>query len=62
MAYTKTITTARLILRPPQPSDAAALQAMHADPEVMRYFSEPPWQDSERAARQIADDRAAFEK
>lgn len=62
MAYTKTINTARLILRPPQPSDAAALQTMHADPEVMRYFSEPPWQDPERAARQIADDRAAFEK
>ncbi|OYO27768.1 GNAT family N-acetyltransferase [Janthinobacterium sp. PC23-8] len=62
MSYTKTMTTARLLLRPPQPSDAAALQAMHADPEVMRYFSEPPWQDPQRAARQIADDSAAFEK
>jgi len=62
MAYTKTITTGRLILRPPHPSDADALFAMHSDPEVMRYFSEPPWQDCERAARQIADDAEAFEK
>jgi RimJ/RimL family protein N-acetyltransferase len=61
MAYTKTITTARLILRPPQPLDAAALQAMHADPEVMRYFSEPPWQDASIAARKLAEDIAAFD-
>ena len=62
MAYTKTITTERLILRKPQPSDETAQFAMHSDPEVMRYFSEPPWEDSSRAARQIAEDIAAFEK
>ena len=61
MAYTKTISTERLILRKPQPSDEAALFAMHADPEVMRYFSEPPWEDAGRAARKIAEDVAAFE-
>lgn len=61
MAYTKILTTERLILRKPQPSDEAALFAMHADPEVMRYFSEPPWDDAGRAARQIAEDSAAFE-
>lgn len=62
MTYSKTITTARLILRKPQPSDEAALFAMHADPEVMRYFSEPPWEEAGRAARQIAEDAAAFEQ
>ena len=62
MAYTKILTTERLILRKPQPSDEAALFAMHADPEVMRYFSEPPWEDISRATRQITEDSAAFEK
>ncbi|MDN2675493.1 GNAT family N-acetyltransferase [Janthinobacterium sp. SUN033] len=62
MTYSKTITTERLILRKPQPSDEAAQFAMHSDPEVMRYFSEPPWEDTGRAGRQIAEDIAAFEK
>ena len=62
MAYTKIITTGRLILRPPQASDADALFAMHSDPEIMRYFSEPPWQDPARAVQQIADDAEAFGK
>lgn len=62
MTYSKTISTARLILRKTQPSDAAALFAIHADPEVMRYFSEPPWTDRERAVSKIAEDTAAFER
>lgn len=62
MAYTKIIRTDRLVLRPPQASDADAQFAMHSDPEVMRYFSEPPWQDPGRAVQQIADDAEAFEK
>ncbi|MNM24002.1 putative ribosomal N-acetyltransferase YdaF [compost metagenome] len=62
MTYAKTITTDRLILRKPQPSDEAALFAMHSDPEVMRYFSEPPWEDAGRATKQIAEDIAAFEQ
>ena len=61
MAYTKIITTERLILRKPQASDEAAQFAMHADPEVMRYFSEPPWEDISRATHKIAEDIAAFE-
>ena len=32
MAYTKTLTTERLIQRKPQPSDEAHFYAMHADP------------------------------
>ncbi|KAB8045130.1 GNAT family N-acetyltransferase [Janthinobacterium aquaticum] len=62
MTYEKTIETERLILRKPHPADAPALFAIHADPEVMRYFSELPWQDDSRAAGKIADDIAAFEK
>ena len=61
MAYTKILTTERLNLRKPQPSDEAHFYAMHADPEVMRYFSEPPWQDASIAARKLAEDIAAFE-
>ena len=61
MTYEKTIETERLILRKPHPDDAPALFAIHADPEVMRYFSEPPWHDDSRAAGKIADDIAAFE-
>ena len=61
MAYTKILTTERLILRKPQPSDEAHFYAMHADPEVMRYFSEPPWQDASIAARKLAEDIAAFD-
>ncbi|QGZ39475.1 RimJ/RimL family protein N-acetyltransferase [Pseudoduganella flava] len=60
MDYQKTLTTARLTLRPPRPGDEDDLLAIHADPEVMRYFSETPWSDPERPARQIAQDAAAF--
>lgn len=54
--------TARLSLRAPLQGDADALFALHSDPEVMRYFSEPPWLDPERATRQIDEDAAAFER
>lgn len=62
MAYCKTLTTARLTLRPPRRGDEDALFALHSDPKVMRYFSEPPWTDPARAARQIEEDAAAFER
>lgn len=62
MAYTKTLLSARLTLRPPRHGDEADLWAIHADPAVMRYFSEPPWTDPARAARQIDDDAGRFER
>jgi ribosomal-protein-alanine N-acetyltransferase len=62
MAYTKTLHTARLTLRPPRRGDEADLLAIHADPDVMRYFSEPPWTDPERPARQIDEDAGRFER
>lgn len=60
MDYHITLTTPRLTLRPPRPGDEDDLQAIHGDPEVMRYFSEPAWSDPERPAQQIAKDAAAF--
>ena len=62
MAYTKTLQTARLTLRPPRHGDEDDLFAIHADPAVMRYFSEPPWTDPDRAARQIDEDAGRFER
>ncbi len=62
MGAFKTLSTARLTLRPPCRGDEDALFALHSDAEVMRYFSEPPWTDRERAARHIDDDAAAFER
>lgn len=62
MGAYKTLSTPRLTLRPPRRGDEDALFALHSDAEVMRYFSEPPWTDPERAARQIDDDAAAFER
>jgi ribosomal-protein-alanine N-acetyltransferase len=62
MAFTKTLRTARLTLRPPRRGDEDDLFAIHSDPEVMRYFSEPPWTDPDRPARQIDDDAGRFER
>ena len=52
--------TARLRLRPLQPADAAAVFALHADPEGMRYWSTPPWQDPAQADALIARDQAGL--
>lgn len=62
MGHLKTLTTERLTLRPPRRGDENALFSLHSDAEVMRYFSEPPWTDPERAIRQVDDDAAAFER
>ncbi|HET9655031.1 MAG TPA: GNAT family N-acetyltransferase [Kineosporiaceae bacterium] len=35
--------TPRLRLRPVAPDDAGALYAIFSDPQVMRYWSTPPW-------------------
>lgn len=50
------LATERLVLRPPRPDDAAALFAIHADPEVMRYWATPPWTDPRMAEERIAGD------
>lgn len=56
------LTTTRLKLRPPRRGDEQDLFAIHSDPVVMRYFSEPAWTDPERATRQIDDDAGRFER
>ena len=62
MTFTKTLATPRLTLRPPRRGDEQDLFAIHSDPAVMRYFSEPPWTDPERATRQIDEDVGRFER
>lgn len=39
----------RLVLRAPRTDDAPALLDMHADAEVMRYWSTPPWTEAAQA-------------
>lgn len=45
--------TERLILRPVQAGDTAAVFAMGSDPEVTRYGSELPWTDAAQADARI---------
>lgn len=52
--------TPRLLLRPLQPADAAAVHALHADPEAMRWWSTPPWTDPAKAMALITQDQAAL--
>ena len=49
-----TLQSARLQLRFIDSSDAAAIFAIHSDPETMRYFSSTPWQDIAQAEEHIA--------
>lgn len=49
--------TPRLDLRPLRPADAAAVFALHADPEAMRYWSTPPWDDLALAQAMIQSDQ-----
>ena len=46
--------TERLVLRPLAADDAGALFAVFADPEVMRYWSSPPWTALDQASQYIA--------
>ncbi len=55
-----TINTPRLHLRPLVAADAEPLFRMHADPQVMRYWSTPPWADVEQAEAMIETDREAL--
>jgi [ribosomal protein S5]-alanine N-acetyltransferase len=45
--------TARLLLRPPQASDASALLQAFSDAQAMRYWSTPPWTSLNEAERFI---------
>jgi [ribosomal protein S5]-alanine N-acetyltransferase len=48
--------TPRLLLRPLRSADADALLAIFSDPQVMRYWSTPPWTSSEQAQALISKD------
>jgi len=52
--------TDRLRLRPLREGDAEALLGIFGDPEVMRYWSTPPWTSIERAHAMVAHDRVAM--
>ncbi|WP_256672152.1 GNAT family N-acetyltransferase [Pseudomonas sp. o96-267] len=60
--HSVTLTTPRLVLRPLQAADAAALFAIFSDPQVMQYWNTPPWssevvaQDFIRAEQQAMHD------
>lgn len=49
-----TLNTARLQLRHLNNDDAAALFAIYSDPETMRYWSCPPWQEQAQAQAHVA--------
>ena len=51
------IRTSRLVLRPLNEADVAALYSIHSDPKAMRYWSAPIWKDEERGRTMIARDR-----
>lgn len=52
--------TARLKLRPLQFSDAEAMLRIFSDPEVMRYWSTPPWDSIDEAHKILERDRKAM--
>ena len=52
-----TLDTPRLHLRPLAAADAEALFRIHADPQVMRYWSTLPWAGIEQAEAMIETDR-----
>ena len=55
-----TLDTPRLHLRPLTAADAEALFRLHTDPQVMRYWSTPPWAGIEQAVAMIETDREAL--
>ncbi len=55
-----TLQTARLVLRPLRESDAPALFAIFSDPQVMRYWSTPPWPSIDEAHAMITRDIKAM--
>ena len=59
MPHDLVIHTRRLLLRPLQPGDVDALFAVFGNPEVMRYWSTPPWTTPEPGHAMVALDEAA---
>lgn len=54
-----TLAGPRVLLRAMTPADAPALFALHADVQVMRYWSTPPWTRLQQAHDRLqADDQA----
>jgi [ribosomal protein S5]-alanine N-acetyltransferase len=54
------LSTQRLLLRPLREGDAADLFAIFSDPQVMRYWSSPPWTDMQAAHETIAHDASGM--
>lgn len=54
-----TLAGPRVLLRPMTLADAPALFALHADPQVMRYWSTPPWTDAQQAVERLQADAQA---
>ena len=54
------LTTERLRLRPLRREDAEGLFAIFSNPEVMRFWSTPPWPSIEEAHRMIEGDLASM--
>lgn len=54
------LSTPRLQLRPLQPTDAAAVYAVHSDPRVVRYWSSTPWTSIDEARALIDADLKAL--
>lgn len=54
------LSTPRLHLRPLQPTDAAAVFAIHSDPRVVRYWSSAPWKSIDEARALIDADLKAL--
>lgn len=55
------IETERLILRPIVEDDAAALFAIYSDPEVLRYWSHPPFTELDQAIALAREAAALWE-
>ena len=49
--------TPRLLLRPLRDADAAALHALFADPQVVRYWTSGPWSSADASSSAIRADR-----
>lgn len=53
--------TPRLLLRPYRAGDAPAIFGIFSDPQVMRYWSTPPWKTIDEAHKSIERDVQALE-